>query len=38
MANSSANMTSTMMSIWRSIVLRLDGGSVAFFITCRRGA
>jgi hypothetical protein len=37
MANSSANITRTMTSIWRSIVLRLDGGSVAFFITCRRG-
>lgn len=35
MANSSANMKRITRSIWRSMVLRFDGGSVAFIITCR---
>lgn len=35
MANSSANMKRITRSIRRSIVLRFDGGSVAFIITCR---
>ena len=33
-AKSSTNMKTIILSIWYSILLRLEGGSVAFFITC----